>query len=727
MKNVNNTVICVIAMLICGMLYSLLGMTQPLNTPEHKVEISPDKNYTLPTIDFQTLSHIQKSGQKRGAGGPDSYGYTWIDSDTAGGPTYSWIEISSFGTRIEDYEWYSVGGHPLDDGTAGPFSLGFSFFYEGTWFNEIYIGTNGALSFTCDDLTYDGYFSGLNYYVPGLIFPDAIVPFWADINLDTSYYHGGGDVYYWTNNTDMFIVEYYHVKPCANEPNDDSVTFEIILSGADSSITFQYKNVESSVGYWGTTLDSSSIIGIQHNSYHLGLGYFNGYWGGPMENLPHADLAIEFKKTMSLAHNVALADFHPEPWQDKCFAEGYEPLYPWAEIINTGENTEPIVPVRIEIDSSGNTVYSDEVILFNMQIGDVDTAFFSFSPAQGIYELCVHADLPGDVLPQDDTGRVTIYAQKIFYRTSFRSIEPIIDGIIQTGEWDDATEIDISRFGQFAGFIDPHPFEPLGSAFMYVKQDSQYLYLAFDIPADTNDTKNDYIHIWFEDNHNGQYDADSSEGCLYFRNRLADTTDVIHFRSFLPDYQYADTFFLVEDLERGFGHNNGHQQAELKIPFGTNELWHLNTSIDDTLALHLDYLNWSDSIYIPEWDYWQHRTIGLWSINTFYWGTYEFGELVLSSVGIEEHKSNSKTIGFRVLPNPCNRTFSIYYTVTTPGNVNIVMYDISGRRVATLINERMVPCNRSECFKLESLPTGIYFIRMETEAGNITEKITLIK
>jgi hypothetical protein len=34
------------------------------------------------------------------AQGPDAYGYTWLSSDDAGGPTYSWIDISTDGTEV---------------------------------------------------------------------------------------------------------------------------------------------------------------------------------------------------------------------------------------------------------------------------------------------------------------------------------------------------------------------------------------------------------------------------------------------------------------------------------------------------------------------------------------------------------------------------------------------------------------------------------------------------
>ena len=57
-----------------------------------------------------------------GGGGPDAFGYRYLDSDTTapGAPTYNWVSIKGVGTKITTL---------LDDNTAGPFSIGFNFPY----------------------------------------------------------------------------------------------------------------------------------------------------------------------------------------------------------------------------------------------------------------------------------------------------------------------------------------------------------------------------------------------------------------------------------------------------------------------------------------------------------------------------------------------------------------------------------------------------------------------
>ena len=75
----------------------------------------------------------------RGTGGPDAYGYTWIDSDESGGPTYSWIDISGIGTEITGL---------TDDNNLGPFPMNFDFGYYWYAVNQFWVNANGAISFS---------------------------------------------------------------------------------------------------------------------------------------------------------------------------------------------------------------------------------------------------------------------------------------------------------------------------------------------------------------------------------------------------------------------------------------------------------------------------------------------------------------------------------------------------------------------------------------------------
>ncbi|MCB0744624.1 MAG: T9SS type A sorting domain-containing protein, partial [Ignavibacteriae bacterium] len=60
-------------------------------------------------------------------------------------------------------------------------------------------------------------------------------------------------------------------------------------------------------------------------------------------------------------------------------------------------------------------------------------------------------------------------------------------------------------------------------------------------------------------------------------------------------------------------------------------------------------------------------------------------------------------------------------------NVKLIVFDILGREVTTLVNQRQNPGNYEVAFDGKKLPTGIYFYRLS--AGNYveTKKMILLK
>ncbi|MCC6866248.1 MAG: SBBP repeat-containing protein [Ignavibacteria bacterium] len=78
-------------------------------------------------------------------------------------------------------------------------------------------------------------------------------------------------------------------------------------------------------------------------------------------------------------------------------------------------------------------------------------------------------------------------------------------------------------------------------------------------------------------------------------------------------------------------------------------------------------------------------------------------------------------------PNPFNPSTTINYYVPKESNVKISIYDILGRTVAELVNEKKAEGQYNVVFNASALNSGIYFYRFKTDYSDETKKIVLIK
>ena len=86
-------------------------------------------------------------------------------------------------------------------------------------------------------------------------------------------------------------------------------------------------------------------------------------------------------------------------------------------------------------------------------------------------------------------------------------------------------------------------------------------------------------------------------------------------------------------------------------------------------------------------------------------------------------------------PNPFNPTTTIEYSIPTEvksekaevRNVTLKVYDILGRVVATLLNEKQAPGNYNVTWNASSLPSGIYFYKLSADNYIETKKMMLLK
>ncbi|MAO63456.1 MAG: hypothetical protein CL666_00500 [Balneola sp.] len=78
-------------------------------------------------------------------------------------------------------------------------------------------------------------------------------------------------------------------------------------------------------------------------------------------------------------------------------------------------------------------------------------------------------------------------------------------------------------------------------------------------------------------------------------------------------------------------------------------------------------------------------------------------------------------------PNPFNPTTVIQYSVADVSNVQLQVFDVLGRRVATLVNEVQAPGAYTVNFNARNLSSGTYFYRIEAGDFSSIKKMMLIK
>jgi hypothetical protein len=210
---------------------------------------------------------IQKSAPDS-SGGPDAYGYTWIDIYEPGGPEYNWIDITGIGIKVEGL---------TDDNNVGPFPIGFDFPYYGYYCNQFFVNANGAISFS-DPQVYVPQ-GGSGFIIPCMGDPDdLIIPLGADLvfqAIDTA------ACYYYSNNIDTLIVSYINVAAWDTGGISGVHTFQLILTRQDSCIYFQYGRQQ------GQYYNDANCAGIENSGGYIGLQVF--YFA-----MPDSGYAVKF-------------------------------------------------------------------------------------------------------------------------------------------------------------------------------------------------------------------------------------------------------------------------------------------------------------------------------------------------------------------------------------------------------------------------------------------------
>lgn len=78
-------------------------------------------------------------------------------------------------------------------------------------------------------------------------------------------------------------------------------------------------------------------------------------------------------------------------------------------------------------------------------------------------------------------------------------------------------------------------------------------------------------------------------------------------------------------------------------------------------------------------------------------------------------------------PNPFNPVTNISFDIAVTGNTKLIVFDVSGKIIAELVNEILSPGTYLYSFDAATLPSGVYFYKLEVGDFNETRRMVLVK
>ena len=300
--------------------YSMFDMLAAKSTDGSQLSLDAEPiGFRIADPDKTGVQEPYYAPEGKGSGGPDDYGYRWIDSDEAGGPIFGWVDISGTGTAvILD-----------DDDYAGPIPIGFGFPLYDNVYTELYICSNGLLTFG------EGTIKTTNTDLPEIATPNNLIAIWWD-DLNAEEY---GDIYYeYDGVNERFIVSFVGVPNYLSGSATGSLTFQVLIYPS-GRIELQYDSMDPGddpTGLAGATIGIENIDGTDG----LAVVYNAEYM--------HDQLAITMASSawLSVSHMVGSVDPFSSDQVDVIFKSGELDYGTYTGQVGVSTN-DPVMPSAV--------------------------------------------------------------------------------------------------------------------------------------------------------------------------------------------------------------------------------------------------------------------------------------------------------------------------------------------------------------------------------------------
>jgi hypothetical protein len=275
-------------------------------------------------------------------------------------------------------------------------------------------------------------------------------------------------------------------------------------------------------------------------------------------------------------------------------------ITPTARARNFGATAQTSVPVTCWIDSAGAHVYTGTATISNLPGSDTARVTFTpptwtVGPAGTTYLVRMFTSLAGDVNRANDTTRQTTTAFPVndTLRAPFKTAAVTLDGNIQTSEWSDALKWDVSDVLNQEGT----GAMPPGSAILYCKHDSQYVYYAYDLPLSTARVAYDQAGAYQDENYDRAWATDSSEGNHWFAFVSTDST---LYRA-APAWTWIRWGGVPPNGFEQSSLTSGHLQFECRVDKGTQK-WNYNIAPEcDTVGFYTYAADVGGTLFRGHW------------------------------------------------------------------------------------------------------------------------------
>lgn len=291
---------------------------------------------------------------------------------------------------------------------------------------------------------------------------------------------------------------------------------------------------------------------------------------------------------------------------------------------------------------------------------------------------------------------------------------PLIDGEMSEGEWDSVTVISGNTYDGTMSFYDVWDWTDLRLK-THLARDNDNIYIFAEVRDDILDTDADKVSLFFDGNNSkssGSYDGVDDVELGFILGKSA-----------------------PEDIAISYGGASDWGVSTAGIEYITTEkdsFWTLEAKVPlSNLSISSAEFGFEVQVYDPDNDV--DKMVRWWGDSTdVATDASLFGTAILrptdpSSIHFESPAPLKSFVLTQNYPNPFNPGTKIQYTIPTQNIVKLTVYNLLGKEIATLVNEKQSAGSHTVTFNGSNLTSGIYFYRLESGSQALVKKMTLLK